>query len=73
MAYGQTGAGKTFTMTGSTIDYKYRGLIPRCISVLFQEIEARYEQDITVGISYLEIYNEMMYDLLAGSFSPESR
>lgn len=67
MAYGQTGAGKTFTMTGSAIDYKYRGMIPRCINTLFQEIEARYEQDITVGVSYLEIYNEMMYDLLAGS------
>jgi len=31
MAYGQTGAGKTFTMSGSPNDYKYRGLIPRCI------------------------------------------
>lgn len=40
--------------------------MPRCISLLFQEIEARYEQQITVGVSYLEIYNEMMYDLLAG-------
>ncbi|CAD8210486.1 unnamed protein product [Paramecium pentaurelia] len=66
MAYGQTGAGKTFTMMGSQIDYKYRGMMPRCISLLFQEIEARYEQQITVGVSYLEIYNEMMYDLLAG-------
>jgi kinesin family protein 6/9 len=41
-------------------------MMPRCISLLFQEIEARYEQQITVGVSYLEIYNEMMYDLLAG-------
>lgn len=38
MAYGQTGAGKTFTMTGSTTDYKYRGIVPRCITLLFQEI-----------------------------------
>jgi len=30
-------------MTGSTIDYKYRGMIPRCINALFQSIEARYE------------------------------
>ncbi|KAM3132186.1 hypothetical protein pb186bvf_015781 [Paramecium bursaria] len=66
LTYGQTGAGKTFTMTGSQIDYKYRGMIPRCINLLFQEIEARYEQQITVGVSYLEIYNEMMYDLLVG-------
>ena len=54
---------------GSQIDYKYRGMMPRCISLLFQEIEARYEQQITVGVSYLEIYNEMMYDLLSGGES----
>jgi kinesin family protein 6/9 len=29
MAYGQTGAGKTFTVCGSPTDYKYRGVIPR--------------------------------------------
>ena len=59
-------------MTGSTVDYKYRGLIPRCISLLFQEKESRYEQDITIGVSYLEIYNEMMYDLLASSQTPDA-
>ena len=59
-------------MTGSTIDYKYRGMIPRCINTLFQTIEAMYDYDITVGVSYLEIYNEMMYDLLAGALTPES-
>jgi len=36
MCYGQTGAGKTFTMTGARNDYKYRGIIPRTISALFQ-------------------------------------
>lgn len=41
--YGQTGSGKTFTMTGSTTDYKYRGLVPRCISSIFAEIGNRYE------------------------------
>ena len=35
LCYGQTGAGKTFTMTGSTANYKYRGLIPRAISRIF--------------------------------------
>ena len=33
MCYGQTGAGKTFTCSGSFTDYKYRGLIPRYISL----------------------------------------
>ena len=32
MAYGQTGAGKTFTMTGDTGNYRLRGIIPRAIS-----------------------------------------
>lgn len=67
--YGQTGAGKTFTMSGSSMDYKYRGIMPRVISNLFTEIQARYEQSITVRVSYLEIYNEMMYDLLSPELS----
>ena len=32
LVYGQTGAGKTFTMNGSTQNYKYRGVIPRAIT-----------------------------------------
>ena len=32
LCYGQTGAGKTFTMSGSPQNYKYRGLIPRSLS-----------------------------------------
>jgi kinesin family protein 6/9 len=67
--YGQTGAGKTFTMSGSSLDYKYRGMIPRSISMLFQEIQSRYEQSITFRVSYLEIYNEMMFDLLSPDLS----
>lgn len=64
MCYGQTGAGKTFTMTGATESYRHRGLIPRAISQLFKQIEERLEYSITVRISYLEIYNEGMFDLL---------
>lgn len=62
--YGQTGAGKTFTMSGSTSSYKQRGIIPRTISTLFQEIEARTNEEIEVKISYLEIYNDTMLDLV---------
>ncbi|XP_046327027.1 kinesin-like protein KIF9 isoform X1 [Haliotis rufescens] len=70
MCYGQTGSGKTFTMTGATENYKHRGLIPRSLSQLFREIEERPELAITVRVSYLEIYNESMFDLL--SSLPES-
>lgn len=72
MAYGQTGAGKTFSMFGSPTDYKYRGIIPRVISLLFQEIQSRYDQSIVVRVSYLEIYNELMADLLALALNPET-
>ncbi|KAJ3411524.1 Kinesin-like protein kif9 [Chytridiales sp. JEL 0842] len=65
MAYGQTGAGKTFTMTGATENYKHRGLIPRAISHVYREIAERPQMAYTVRISYLEIYNEQIVDLLA--------
>jgi kinesin family member 6/9 len=32
MCYGQTGAGKTFTMNGATPNFKYRGIIPRSVT-----------------------------------------
>lgn len=65
MCYGQTGAGKTFTMTGSTANYKYRGLIPRAISKIFSEVGGRFDNQITVKVSFVEIYNELMFDMLS--------
>jgi len=65
MCYGQTGAGKTFTMNGSTANFKYRGIVPRTLSVLFSEIDSRFDQQVTVRVSYIEIYNELMFDLLS--------
>ena len=53
LCYGQTGAGKTFSMTGAQTDYKYRGIVPRLISSLYQEVNSRYEHQIKVSISYL--------------------
>lgn len=70
MCYGQTGAGKTFTVCGATENYAHRGMIPRAISQLFREVEDRPEFAITCRVSYLEIYNETMFDLL--STLPES-
>ena len=63
-SYGQTGAGKTFTMLGNLTAYHQRGLIPRAISQLFEEIEARTEYEYKVRCSYLELYNERVFDLL---------
>lgn len=63
-AYGQTGSGKTFTITGGAERYADRGIVPRALSYIFQQIEKDRENTYTVKISYLEIYNEDGYDLL---------
>lgn len=65
MCYGQTASGKTFTMTGSTQNYKYRGLIPRAINNIFSEVGGRFDTQITVKVSYIEIYNELLFDMLS--------
>ncbi|CAI9727082.1 KIF9 isoform X1 [Octopus vulgaris] len=65
LCYGQTGAGKTFTISGVHENFQYRGLIPRAISQLFKQIEDCTENVISVRISYLEIYNETLFDLLS--------
>ncbi|XP_062978516.1 kinesin-like protein KIF9 [Elgaria multicarinata webbii] len=67
ICYGQTGAGKTFTMTGTTGNYKHRGIIPRAIQQVFKSMEEHGSQFITVRISYLEIHNETIFDLLSAT------
>jgi len=53
-------------MSGSMQNYKYRGLIPRAVSQVFQEVGSRSgDFDYTVRVSYLEIYNELMFDLIS--------
>jgi kinesin family protein 6/9 len=63
-AYGQTGSGKTYTLTGGVTAYAERGVIPRTLSAVFARIGADTEAEYTVRISYLEIYNEVGFDLL---------
>ncbi|XP_029354966.1 kinesin-like protein KIF13B isoform X4 [Echeneis naucrates] len=62
-AYGQTGSGKSYTMMGSG---DQPGLIPRLCSALFDRTqkEQREEESFTVEVSYMEIYNEKVRDLL---------
>ncbi|KAI6657377.1 Kinesin-like protein KIF16B [Oopsacas minuta] len=67
-AYGQTGSGKSYTMMGTLGDEKEEGLIPRMCNKLFSQIEqTTQEQDIQfkTEISYYEIYNEKVQDLLS--------
>ncbi|EGD83646.1 hypothetical protein PTSG_04253 [Salpingoeca rosetta] len=62
-AYGPTGAGKTFTMQGTK---QHPGIIPRSIKHMFQLVNRRTKdtQQFTVSMSFLEIYQEKVYDLL---------
>lgn len=70
-AYGQTGSGKSYTMMG-TLDQP--GLIPRTCRGLFERIEAEQNSSITynVHVSYFEIYNEHVKDLLTPRTNPPS-
>ena len=65
-AYGQTGAGKSYTMMGEMDDSIKKGIIPRIMEQIFDVIMVHGSANIeyTVGISYLEIYMERIRDLL---------
>nr|XP_031290628.1 kinesin-like protein KIF6 isoform X2 [Camelus dromedarius] len=63
-AYGQTSSGKTFTITGGAERYSDRGIIPRTLSYIFEQLQKDSSKIYTTHISYLEIYNECGYDLL---------
>ncbi|XP_058986852.1 kinesin-like protein KIF13A isoform X3 [Musca domestica] len=62
-AYGQTGSGKSYTMMGSQ---ESKGIIPRLCDNLFSAIANKTTQDLMykVEVSYMEIYNEKVHDLL---------
>lgn len=68
-AYGQTGSGKSYTMMGTP---ERPGLIPRTCEDLFQRIESTESPDITyhVRVSYFEVYNEHVRDLLVPRTDP---
>jgi len=64
-AYGQTGTGKTYTMEGDLESDEGRGMVPRAADSVFRELQRPEYLDYTVTVSYLEIYNEELCDLLA--------
>ncbi|KAL3678138.1 hypothetical protein R1sor_021094 [Riccia sorocarpa] len=61
-AYGATGSGKTHTMAGTPEDPGLMVLSLQAIFNLISKQEAEHEFDVTC--SYLEVYNEVIYDLL---------
>ncbi|XVE95776.1 hypothetical protein REPUB_Repub02eG0129000 [Reevesia pubescens] len=65
-AYGQTNSGKTHTMRGSAAE---PGVIPLAVHSLFDIIQQVVDREFLLRMSYMEIYNEEINDLLA----PEHR
>ncbi|KAI5121050.1 hypothetical protein M0805_008626 [Coniferiporia weirii] len=61
-AYGQTASGKTFTLTGTDEE---PGIIPRAMKDVFAFIRRTPTREYLLRCSYLEIYNEAIFDLLA--------
>jgi hypothetical protein len=74
-AYGQTGSGKTYTIVGpeqqvdalETRSSDVDGIIARSVKYLFRAIEKRTDARYSVECSYLELYNEQVRDLVAGT------
>ncbi|XP_042147613.1 kinesin-like protein KIF11 [Ixodes scapularis] len=72
-AYGQTGSGKTFTMEGERCDTNLSwahdplaGVIPRTLHQMFEELTLQ-ELEFTIKVSFLELYNEELFDLLSAT------
>lgn len=63
-AYGMTGTGKTFSMQGTATS---PGVIPLAITDIFSYIRENPAREFLLRVSYLEIYNEKIYDLLSQS------
>ncbi|KAG5482190.1 hypothetical protein CUR178_06049 [Leishmania enriettii] len=68
-AYGQSGSGKTHTMTGVMGDNTLEGVIPRCVKHIFNTVEKRKEEvpgtTVSMYVSFMELYNGKVRDLLA--------
>ncbi len=63
LAYGITGAGKSFTMFGKNSDYSQRpGLIELAIEYICECLAG--DENAQLSLSYMEIYNEQVFDLL---------
>uniref|UniRef100_A0A8I3N238 Kinesin family member 27 n=2 Tax=Canis lupus familiaris TaxID=9615 RepID=A0A8I3N238_CANLF len=66
-AYGQTGSGKTYTIGGghvASVVEGQKGIIPRAIQEIFQNISENPSIDFNIKVSYIEVYKEDLKDLL---------
>lgn len=70
-AYGQTSSGKTFTMQGSdaagSAAETDAGILQLAVEDIFSYIESCDDRDFLLRVSFVEIYNEVVRDLLTSS------
>jgi kinesin family member 11 len=74
-AYGQTGTGKTYTMSGDMNDTlgmlsDAAGIIPRALHALFNKLELS-DAESSVKCSFIELYNEELRDLISAEENPK--
>lgn len=70
LAYGQSGNGKTYTMGlngTSEMSSKEAGIIIRTLRCIFESVHS--EEELKLEVSFIEIYNEKVYDLLSPNFT----
>ncbi|CAO3592559.1 unnamed protein product [Absidia cylindrospora] len=73
LAYGQTGSGKTFSMgigLDSAMNPVGDGIVPLFIDTLFDRLQQKQKQtesQFEVSVSFLELYNEDIVDLLSAT------
>lgn len=73
LAFGQTGSGKTYSIEGDLNNSMKIGLVPRAMIALFEAAgEKGASIEFNFRISYVEIYNEKIIDLLADTGSNTS-
>lgn len=72
-AYGQTGTGKTYTMSGHQKNDDLKGIIPNTFSHIFSQIARSNDKTFVVTVTYVEIYNEDIRDLLSKNNKLEIR
>ncbi|XP_071571505.1 chromosome-associated kinesin KIF4 isoform X4 [Temnothorax nylanderi] len=65
LAYGQTGSGKTHSMGTNYTGVGEKGIIPRVIYDIFEIIESKEDWNFKVAVSFMELYQEQLYDLLS--------
>lgn len=65
LAYGQTGSGKTHTMGTTYNGEGEMGIIPRAVQEIFDNIRDNFTHDFVVTVSFMELYQETLYDLLS--------